>query len=270
MEKQDSDYRKPLAILKSIPLIITISTGGIYFLGFLKCFCILKSLEAPLSVVDVYSTTYIFSNGLFLLFSLLFVPCLCYVCAKFVKKVSPIKVNRRMREKHKFIGYAIPQVFPWMLLTVFIKLLTDFMNGYLFKPLFIYKIIGRMVFSLNSYLMLFFMMTAEIDVKRKRHFCLGILMAVWSVSLCITYVERLNMAEKNNDIQMYAINQDITTKGVLVTSKNISDESVKKNDDYYTKGRLISRREGTYYWQCENKDMYLIPEDQVVLFEVSK
>lgn len=86
MEKQDSDYRKPLAILKSIPLIITISTGSIYFLGFLKCFCILKSLEVPLSVVDVYSTTYIFSNGLFLLFSLLFVPCLCYVCAKFVKK----------------------------------------------------------------------------------------------------------------------------------------------------------------------------------------
>lgn len=70
-----------------------------------------------------------------------------------------------MREKHKFIGYAIPQVFPCMLLAVFIKLLMDFMNGYLFKPLFIYKIIGRMVFSLNSYLMLFFMMTAEIDVK---------------------------------------------------------------------------------------------------------
>nr|WP_294494722.1 hypothetical protein [uncultured Anaerosporobacter sp.] len=268
MEFEKQIRRTMVLIKNNIAFLLTVGTGIVYFLGFFKCFYILKCYKVEMSVVEIYSNINIFMSGLFLFMSLIMVPIVAYFIGLFIDSFYSVdKINVTTRFDRIFFSIC-PQLLISLFMLFVIIIINKFMLGYITKPnLFYIKLNQFLVYNVSDLLVLGFMLLVKIKNKHRK-LIIGIIVSfIWCFMTFFMYGNEIDARIQNDPSSVYTINQDIISEGTITTNVPISDDSVfVENRGYITKGRLFSRRDNIYYWQTQDNVMYLIPENQIFYY----
>lgn len=222
-----------------------------------------------MAVVEVFSTPYLFLSGVFFLVSLVSIPCCCYIMGVLTYRYWLKRRKIRARGLERIMAYIFPAMFPWAFIITIKAFLSRFMDGYVLTPTSVLFRIGNLVYSSYSLLVLVFLLITAINDRKKRYIIFGFMLCVWGLMVFQSYSHELTVQDRKNVHSVYSINQDVISNGTITTERMICEESQRQEDgSYKTEGRLINKKDGIYYWQCDNEDTFLVPEENVLLYQV--